>query len=81
MTEQQGTQSRIMEAFDSICAQEVGNTLRNIIDHYDLSHQDKKSGIAKASISHEGKEGLVYFVVDNPEDQLVLNPQISVEDQ
>lgn len=42
MTEQQGTQSRIMEAFDSICAQEVGNTLRNIIDHYDLSHQDKK---------------------------------------
>ncbi|MDE8209586.1 hypothetical protein PT115_09055, partial [Erysipelothrix rhusiopathiae] len=41
----------------------------------------KKSGIAKASISHEGKEGLVYFVVDNPEDQLVLNPQISVEDQ
>ncbi|MDE8256072.1 pectate lyase [Erysipelothrix rhusiopathiae] len=41
----------------------------------------KKSGIAKASISNEGKEGLVYFVVDNPEDQLVLNPQISVEDQ
>lgn len=41
----------------------------------------KKSGIAKASINHEGKEGVVYFVVDNPEDQLVLNPRISIEDQ
>ncbi|AZK44713.1 MULTISPECIES: CopY/TcrY family copper transport repressor [Erysipelothrix] len=41
LSEKQGTQSRIMEAFDSICAQEVGSTLKNIIEHYELSHHDK----------------------------------------
>ncbi|MBK2403510.1 pectate lyase [Erysipelothrix sp. strain 2 (EsS2-7-Brazil)] len=41
----------------------------------------RKSGIAKALITYNEKEGIVYFVVDQPEDQLVLNPQVQIEDR
>lgn len=42
VSEKEGTHKRIFEAFDSICAQEIGNTLNKILQHYDLSHADKQ---------------------------------------